>query len=200
MTYALKRPIDVIAATIALIVLSPFFAFLAALVSLTVGRPVLYRQDRLGLGNSTFVIYKFRTMTDERDQDGNLLADEARLTSFGSLLRRLSLDELPELWNVLCGSMSLVGPRPLLVEYLTLYSPDQSRRHDVRPGITGLAQVKGRNRLSWEERFKMDTWYVDNCSLWLDAKILLLTVYKVLLREGISGDGRATMEPFRGSC
>lgn len=199
MPYALKRPFDTIAAGIALVALTPLLAILAATIALTIGRPVLYRQRRLGKNGQTFTIHKFRTMIDAWDQDGHPLPDEARLTRLGTFLRRLSLDELPELWDVVCGRMSLVGPRPLLVEYLPLYTPDQARRHDVRPGITGLAQVRGRNSLNWEERFRLDTWYVNHCSLWLDLKILVLTPLKVLSQEGITGGGRATMEPFRGS-
>ena len=199
MAYPLKRPIDAIAAAIALVALSPILAILAGMIAVTAGRPVVYRQERLGLGGKSFVIHKFRTMIDAWDNEGNPLPDEARLTPLGTFLRQSSLDELPELWDVLCGHMSLVGPRPLLVEYLPLYTSEQARRHEVRPGITGLAQVKGRNGLSWEERFTLDTWYVDTCSFSLDLKILLLTPLKVLSQEGIAGGGRATMEPFRGS-
>jgi len=163
------------------------------------GRPVLFRQSRPGLHERSFEIRKFRTMTDDRDTDGNLLADSERLLPFGRFLRSTSLDELPELWNVLKGEMSLVGPRPLLMEYLDLYSEEQARRHEVRPGITGWAQVNGRNALTWEEKFDLDVWYVDNHSLWLDLKILILTIARVFKREGVSQEGHATMERFQGS-
>jgi lipopolysaccharide/colanic/teichoic acid biosynthesis glycosyltransferase len=163
------------------------------------GSPVFFRQTRPGLKGKLFEMVKFRTMTDERGPDGQLLPDKDRLTPFGRWLRASSLDELPELWNVLKGEMSLVGPRPLLVEYLPLYTPEQARRHEVRPGITGWAQVNGRNAISWEEKFKLDVWYVDNQSLWLDLKILWLTIKKVLVRDGISAQGDATMPKFTGS-
>ena len=163
------------------------------------GSPVLFRQVRPGLGGRLFTMVKFRTMTDDQGPGGALLPDVQRLTPFGRFLRGSSLDELPELWNVLRGEMSLVGPRPLLVEYLPLYSPEQSRRHDVRPGITGWAQVNGRNAISWEDKFALDVWYVDNQSLWLDIKILWMTVRKVLVRDGISAAGEATMPKFTGS-
>ena len=163
------------------------------------GSPVLFRQVRPGLYGRPFMMVKFRTMTDERGADGALLPDAQRLTAFGHFLRASSLDELPELWNVLRGEMSLVGPRPLLMEYLPLYSPAQARRHDVRPGITGWAQVNGRNAVSWDERFALDVWYVEHCSLWLDLRILWLTVRKVLVREGISAQGEATMPRFTGN-
>jgi sugar transferase EpsL len=162
------------------------------------GAPVLFRQTRPGMGGKPFLMYKFRTMTDQRDTAGNLLPDEKRLTRFGKFLRSTSLDELPELINVLKGEMSLVGPRPLLMEYLGRYSPEQARRHEVRPGITGWAQVNGRNAISWEEKFKLDVWYVDNRSLWLDIKILWMTFVKVFKREGISQEGQATAEKFMG--
>jgi len=162
-------------------------------------RPVFFRQIRPGLNGQPFQMLKFRTMTDERGPDGALLPDAVRLTPFGRWLRATSLDELPELWNVLKGDMSLVGPRPLLMEYLPLYTPEQARRHEVRPGITGWAQVNGRNAISWEDKFQLDVWYVDNRSLWLDIKILWLTVKKVLLRDGISAAGEATMPRFAGS-
>ena len=163
------------------------------------GSPVFFRQMRPGMHGKPFEMVKFRTMTDERSPDGQLLPDAQRLTPFGRFLRSSSLDELPELWNVLKGDMSLVGPRPLLMEYLPLYSPEQARRHEVRPGVTGWAQVNGRNAISWEDKFKLDTWYVDNHSFWLDIRILWLTVRKVVVREGISGAGEATMSKFTGS-
>ena len=163
------------------------------------GSPVLFKQVRPGLRGRPFMMYKFRTMTDERDIQGRLLPDEQRLTKLGRFLRSTSLDELPELFNVLKGDMSLVGPRPLLMEYLPLYTPEQARRHEVRPGITGWAQVNGRNAISWEEKFRYDVWYVDNWSFWLDIKILWMTIVSVLKREGISAQGHVTMPPFTGS-
>lgn len=195
----MKRLLDVILASVGLVLLAPFMLFLALLVRLRLGSPVLFRQTRPGLHGKPFTMFKFRTMTDARDDDGNLLPDDQRLPRFGRLLRATSLDELPELWNVLKGDMSLVGPRPLLMEYLPLYTPEQARRNEVRPGITGWAQVNGRNALSWDDRFRLDVWYVDNHSIWLDLKILFLTVKKVLVREGISADGEATMSKFQGS-
>ena len=174
-------------------------ALLGFMVRSKLGGPVLFRQIRPGLHGRPFMMIKFRTMTDERGADGELLPDAQRLTPFGRFLRLTSLDELPELWNVLRGDMSLVGPRPLLMEYLPLYSPEQARRHELRPGITGWAQVNGRNALSWEERFKLDVWYVDHRSLWLDLRILWLTVRKVIMREGISAQGEATMSRFTGN-
>jgi len=171
---------------------------LATLVALLLGTPVLFRQQRPGLGGRPFWLLKFRTMTEARDARGNLLPDAARLTAFGRFLRATSLDELPELLNVLKGDMSLVGPRPLLMQYLDRYTPEQARRHEVRPGITGWAQVNGRNAITWEEKFKLDVWYVDNWSLWLDIKIIFMTVWKIFKREGISQPGQATMEEFRG--
>jgi lipopolysaccharide/colanic/teichoic acid biosynthesis glycosyltransferase len=194
-----KRLTDIALSSIGLLLLAPLILVLAVLVRVRLGSPVLFRQERPGLHGTPFTILKFRTMTDECDESGNLLPDDQRLTRFGRFLRASSMDELPELWNVLRGDMSLVGPRPLLMEYLPLYTPEQARRNEVRPGITGWAQVNGRNALSWEEKFKLDVWYVDNQSLWLDLKILFLTVMKVLVREGISGEGHATMERFRGS-
>lgn len=172
---------------------------LALLVRFKLGAPVLFRQQRPGLHGRPFTLYKFRTMTDARDAEGALLPDAERLTSFGHFLRSTSLDELPELFNVLKGEMSLVGPRPLLMEYLPRYTPEQQRRHEVRPGLTGWAQVNGRNALSWEEKFALDVWYVEHCSFWLDLKILVLTTGKIINREGISQPGHATMEEFRGS-
>lgn len=178
--------------------LSPVLAVIAVLVLFYHGSPVLFRQIRPGLYGAPFEIYKFRTMTAARDSEGNLLPDDQRLTRFGRFLRSTSLDELPELLNVLKGEMSLVGPRPLLMEYLPLYSTEQFRRHEVKPGITGWAQVNGRNAISWEDKFKFDVWYVDNQSFWLDIKILWMTLVKVFKREGISQDGQATMEKFEG--
>ena len=195
----MKRLLDVILASVGLVLLAPFMLFLALLVRLRLGSPVLFSQTRPGLDGKPFTMFKFRTMTDARDGDGNLLPDDQRLPRFGRLLRATSLDELPELWNVLKGDMSLVGPRPLLMEYLPLYTPEQARRNEVRPGITGWAQVNGRNALSWDDRFRLDVWYVDNHSIWLDLKILFLTVKKVLVREGISAEGEATMSKFKGS-
>jgi lipopolysaccharide/colanic/teichoic acid biosynthesis glycosyltransferase len=178
---------------------APVFLLLAIMVRVRLGSPILFTQVRPGLGGRPFRMMKFRTMTNARGADGQLLPDAERLTSFGRFLRSTSLDELPELWNVLKGEMSLVGPRPLLMEYLPLYSPEQARRHEVRPGITGWAQVNGRNALSWEEKFKLDVWYVDNQSIALDIKILFMTIKKVFMREGVSAAGEATMPPFRGS-
>jgi Sugar transferases involved in lipopolysaccharide synthesis len=195
----LKRVFDVVVSATALVVLAPVMGLIALLVWRTMGRPVLFRQARPGLHGKPFVMYKFRTMRDLRDAEGKLLPDEARLTPFGRWLRATSLDELPELVNVLRGEMSLVGPRPLLMEYLDRYTPEQARRHEVKPGITGWAQIHGRNNLSWDERFKLDVWYVDNWSLWLDVKILWRTLWMVLRREGISAQGHATMPEFRGS-
>jgi len=172
--------------------------FIAMLVLLKIGTPVLFRQTRPSLHGKPFTIYKFLTMTGERDEDGNLLPDGVRLTRFGRFLRKTSLDELPTLWNVLRGDMSLVGPRPLLPEYLPLYTKEQNRRHEVKPGITGWAQVNGRNAISWEEKFKLDVWYVNNRSLWLDMKIILMTVLKVLKREGIAPSDQPIMPRFRG--
>ena len=194
----MKRIFDIAAALLAGILLCIPLLFLIWQVRRKLGGPVFFRQIRPGLHGQPFLMVKFRTMTDKRGLDGQLLPDAARLTVFGRFLRASSLDELPELWNVLKGDMSLVGPRPLLMEYLPLYSPEQTRRHEVRPGITGWAQVNGRNALSWEEKFKLDVWYADHRSLWLDVKILCLTVRKVLVREGISGDGEATMSKFTG--
>lgn len=194
----IKRLFDIVIAGIALILLSPILIFVIWQVRRKMGSPVLFRQIRPGRNAKPFEMIKLRTMGNAKDNDGNLLPDAERLTSFGKLLRATSLDELPELWNVLKGDMSLVGPRPLLMEYLALYTPEQARRHEVRPGITGWAQVNGRNALSWDEKFRLDVWYVDHASFWLDLKILYLTVKKVLLREGISAEGQATAEKFRG--
>ncbi len=195
----LKRAFDVAVASALILALSPLMLVIALMVWRKLGRPVLFRQVRPGLHGKPFVMYKFRTMTDARDAQGNLLPDSERLTPFGKWLRATSLDELPELFNVLKGDMSLVGPRPLLMEYLERYTPEQARRHEVKPGITGWAQIHGRNALSWEEKFKLDVWYVDNWSLWLDLKILWRTLWIVLRREGISAEGHATMPEFRGA-
>ncbi|NYR09379.1 sugar transferase [Psychrobacter sp. BI730] len=195
----IKRLFDIVGATTALVVLSPVYAATAYKVSKNLGAPVLFRQIRPGLYGKPFEMIKFRSMKDDIDADGNPLEDGARLTSFGKALRNTSLDELPELWNVIKGDMSLVGPRPLLMEYLPLYNDEQARRHDVRPGITGYAQVNGRNAIGWDERFALDTWYVDNQSLWLDIKILLKTVKKVIIKDGISAEGEATMSKFMGN-
>ena len=195
----LKRLIDITASGAALTVLSPVLAVTAYKVKKNLGSPVLFKQTRPGLNGKPFEMIKFRTMKDATDKDGNLLPDSERLTPFGQKLRSTSLDELPELWNVLKGDMSLVGPRPLLMEYLPLYNSEQARRHNVRPGVTGYAQVNGRNAISWEQKFALDTWYVDNQSLWLDFKILVKTVKQVLIKDGISADGEATMSKFTGS-
>ncbi|KIE19536.1 sugar transferase [Vibrio sinaloensis] len=195
----MKRTFDIIASISALILLSPVIAIVAWKIRKNLGSPVLFRQTRPGLSGKPFEMVKFRTMKDAVDQQGNPLPDSERMTPFGDKLRNSSLDELPELWNVLKGEMSLVGPRPLLMQYLPLYSKDQSRRHDVRPGVTGWAQINGRNAISWEEKFALDVWYVDNKTLWLDIKILFLTVKKVFVKEGISADGHVTIEPFTGS-
>jgi len=194
-----KRLLDLILVVPGLIVLAPIMVLVNYLVRWVLGPPSIYRQVRPGVLANPFEMRKFRTMTDARDPQGNLLPDEERLTRFGRFLRRTSLDELPELLNVLKGDMSLVGPRPLLMEYLERYSPEQARRHEVKPGITGWAQVNGRNALSWEEKFKLDVWYVDHLSLWLDLKILGLTLWKVLRGEGIAADGHATMPEFMGT-
>lgn len=195
----MKRIFDIVLSAAALLLLGLPLLILAWQVRKKLGSPVLFRQTRPGQNGKVFQMIKFRTMSNARGADGELLPDAIRLTPFGRFLRSTSLDELPELWNVLKGDMSLVGPRPLLMEYLPLYSPEQARRHDVRPGITGWAQVNGRNALSWDEKFKLDVWYVENRTLWLDIKILWLTVRKVLVREGISAAGEATMTKFTGS-
>lgn len=195
-----KRGFDLFFSIVGLFVLLPLFAVIFAAVRLSMGSPVVFRQTRPGIDGVPFVMYKFRTMRNESDSHGNSLSDAERLTALGRFLRAISLDELPELWNVLRGDMSLVGPRPLLMEYLPLYSIEQARRHEVRPGITGWAQVNGRNAISWEEKFALDVWYVDNQNFWLDLKILWMTVQKVLRREGISAAGEATMPKFTGKC
>ena len=195
----LKRSVDVLAASLGLAVLSVPMAVVALLVRQQMGSPVLFRQWRPGWRGQPFTMYKFRTMRDARDASGNLLSDAQRLTRLGRLLRASSLDELPELFNVLRGDMSLVGPRPLLMEYLGRYTPRQARRHEVRPGITGWAQVNGRNAIGWEQKFELDVWYVDHQSLWLDLGILGRTLLKVLRREGISAAGEATMPVFTGA-
>ena len=194
-----KRIFDLVLVVPALVVLSPFLLALMMVSRVSLGRPVFYRQARPGLDGRIFHIYKFRTMTDARKPDGGLLPDRERLTRFGRFLRSTSLDELPELWNILRGEMSWVGPRPLLVKYLPRYSPEQARRHEVKPGLTGWAQVNGRNAIGWEERLRLDVWYVDHRSLALDAKILFLTVWKALRRDGIHQEGFATMPEFMGS-
>ena len=196
----MKRTLDVALSLIAVVLLSPLALALMLLVRLRLGTPVFFRQTRPGLGGRPFDLFKFRTMTDGRDAAGNPLPDEQWLTRFGAFLRGASLDELPELINVLKGQMSLVGPRPLLMEYLDRYTPEQARRHEVRPGITGWAQVNGRNAISWEQKFALDVWYVDHRSLALDLKILWLTVWQVLGRRGISHEGEATMSKFTGSA
>ncbi len=195
----IKRLFDILASTVGLLLLAPVLAFLAWQIRRKLGSPVLFRQTRPGLHGKPFQMIKFRTMRDAISADGQPLPDSERMTPFGTFLRSASLDELPELWNVLKGDMSLVGPRPLLMEYLPLYSPEQARRHEVRPGVTGWAQINGRNALSWEDKFRLDVWYVDNHSFWLDLKILTLTVKKVFVREGISAAGEATAARFTGS-
>jgi len=195
----LKRTFDVVVSAAALILLSPVLVVLVVLVRWRLGSPVLFRQTRAGLGGAPFTIYKFRSMTDAQDAQGKILPDVERLGTFGRFLRSSSLDEMPELINVLVGDMSLVGPRPLLMEYLERYTPEQARRHQVRPGITGWAQVNGRNAISWEERFRLDVWYVDHCSLQVDLKVLWLTLAKVVTREGITPRDQPTMPDFMGS-
>ena len=194
-----KRLLDVAVSATALVLLAPLLILTALLVRLRLGSPVFFRQQRPGLHGRAFSIVKFRTLTNARDEQGNLLPDADRMTVLGRFLRSASLDELPQLWNVLRGDMSLVGPRPLLMQYLERYTPEQRRRHDVRPGITGWAQVRGRNALTWPEKFALDVWYVDHCSFWLDMKVLFLTVLKVLGREGTSAAGHATMPEFTGT-
>lgn len=195
----LKRLLDIIIASTALILLSPLYVFVAYKVKKNLGSPVLFRQVRPGLHGQPFEMIKFRTMKDAVDAQGHPLPDSERLTPFGKMLRSTSLDEMPELWNVIKGDMSVVGPRPLLMEYLPLYNADQAKRHNVRPGMTGYAQVNGRNAISWEEKFKLDTWYVENQSVWLDFKIMLKTVHKVIMKDDINEAGEATMTKFTGS-
>lgn len=195
----LKRLLDIIIASIALVLLSPLYAFVAYKVKKNLGSPVLFRQVRPGLNGKPFEMIKFRTMKDAVDAQGNPLPDSERLTPFGKMLRSTSLDEMPELWNVIKGDMSVVGPRPLLMEYLPLYNEEQAKRHYVRPGMTGHAQVNGRNAISWEEKFKLDTWYVENQSVWLDFKIMFKTVHKVIAKDDISAEGEATMTKFTGT-
>ena len=194
-----KRLFDLITASLAVIILSPIMLLVSVLIALDLGFPILFRQKRPGYREEVFTIYKFRTMRDKQDTLGNPLPDANRLSRLGRFLRSFSLDELPELVNIIKGNMSWVGPRPLLIEYLPLYNPEQARRHGVLPGITGWAQVHGRNALTWEQKFELDVWYVDHWSFWLDIKILALTVVKVLKREGISQPGQATSEPFKGN-
>lgn len=196
----LKRLLDIIIASIALILLSPLYFYVAHKVKKNLGSPVLFRQVRPGLHGKPFEMIKFRTMKDALDEQGNPLPDSERLTPFGKMLRSTSLDEMPELWNVIKGDMSIVGPRPLLMEYLPLYNEEQAKRHLVRPGMTGHAQVNGRNAISWEEKFKLDTWYVENQSIWLDFKIMLKTVKKVIAKDDINEAGEATMTKFTGSA
>lgn len=195
----LKPLLDRLGALLLLLVFSPFIVFMAVMIALSLGRPVVFAQKRPGLRGKIFTIYKFRTMSDERNGNGNLLPDSERLHRIGKIIRSLSLDELPQLWNVLRGEMSFVGPRPLLPEYLDLYTPEQSRRHDVKPGITGWAQVNGRNALSWKEKFRYDVEYAQSISFRFDLKIIFLTVIKVFKREGIAQEGEATMEKFNGN-
>jgi lipopolysaccharide/colanic/teichoic acid biosynthesis glycosyltransferase len=195
----MKKFFDFLVAFLLIIFLAVPLVLLSLAIRIKLGSPVLFRQARPGIKAQQFEMVKFRTMTDDRDASGALLSDANRLTPLGRFLRSTSLDELPELWNVLKGDMSLVGPRPLLMEYLPLYSPEQYRRHEVRPGITGWAQVNGRNSLSWDDKFKLDVWYVDNQNMWLDIKILFMTARKVLIRDGITAEGEATMSAFKGS-
>jgi len=197
--YSLKRVMDLILTIAAAIVLSPLFPFISFLIRLESKGPVFFIQKRAGKKGKAFYLFKFRTMKELRNGHGNLLPDKDRITKFGQFLRKTSLDELPELWNVLKGDMSLVGPRPLLVDYLDRYSPEQARRHEIKPGITGWAQVNGRNAITWEQKFKYDIWYIDNHSLWFDIKIIAMSIIKVIKGEGIHQPGQATMEEFRGS-
>lgn len=195
----LKRLLDIVIASSALVLLSPIYALVAYKVKKNLGSPVLFRQVRPGLHGKPFEMIKFRSMKDALDTAGNPLPDSERLTPFGKMLRATSLDEMPELWNVIKGDMSIVGPRPLLMEYLPLYNSEQAKRHNVRPGITGYAQVNGRNAISWEKKFELDTWYVENQSLWLDFKIMLKTIKKVIAKDDISAEGEATMSKFTGT-
>lgn len=195
----IKRPQDIFLSLFSLIVLSPILLITALLVRVNLGSPVIFKQKRPGLNGKIFTLYKFRTMTDARDKEGNLLPDEVRLTKFGKLLRSTSLDELPELWNILCGDIAVIGPRPLLVEYLPRYNEEQRRRHEVRPGLSGLAQINGRNAISWEDKFRYDVQYVENVTFLGDWKIILQTVRNVLKHEGINSDTSVTMEAFMGT-
>ena len=195
----MKRSLDLLISSILLVLLGPVLITVALMICVVLGRPILFLQLRPGLNERTFEIIKFRTMMNVADDNENSLPDEKRLTTFGKFLRSTSIDEIPELWNVMKGEMSLVGPRPLLMEYLPLYNKDQARRHEIRPGITGWAQINGRNAISWEEKFKLDVWYVDNQSFWLDLKILFKTIKQVFLRDGISAEGEATMPSFTGT-
>jgi len=194
-----KRALDFTLALISLILLSPVFLIVAILVRTKLGSPILFKQERPGLNEEIFTMYKFRTMTDKKDENGTLLSDEIRLTKFGKLLRATSLDELPELFNILKGDMAIIGPRPLLVQYLPLYNEQQKRRHEVRPGLSGLAQISGRNAISWEAKFDLDVKYIENISLKKDFKIILSTIKKVFIKEGISSNTSETMEPFKGT-
>ncbi|MGB3654839.1 MAG: sugar transferase [Rivularia sp. (in: cyanobacteria)] len=194
----IKSLLDRVFAAIALLMFSPLILIVAIAIYFRMGSPLIFSQPRPGKDGKIFRFYKFRTMTDERDAEGNLLDDEQRLTAFGEFLRESSLDEIPQLWNILRGDMSMVGPRPLLVRYLERYSPQQARRHEVKPGITGLAQVKGRNAISWEQKFQLDVWYIDNWSLWLDLKIFVMTFVKVLRKEGIDEEGQVSSSEFIG--
>ncbi|GHV36770.1 sugar transferase [Synergistales bacterium] len=196
----MKRLLDILGAGIGLVVLAPVFLVLAILIRLRMGSPVIFTQARAGLEGAAFTVYKFRSMNDKRDERGELLPDAARLTGFGQTCRRYSLDELPQLWNVLKGDMSLVGPRPLLLDYVPLYDESQRRRLSVKPGITGWAQINGRNAISWPDKLALDVWYVERQSFWLDIKIIFMTVLKILKREGISAPGEATMPRFMGSA
>ncbi|MDT2747779.1 sugar transferase [Vagococcus fluvialis] len=193
-----KRLLDIVISLIALILLSPVLLLVAILVRVKLGTPIIFKQKRPGKNNKIFIMYKFRSMTDQKDENGNLLSDEIRLTKFGKMLRSTSLDELPELWNIFKGDMSIVGPRPLLVEYLSIYNEQQLKRHNVRPGLTGWAQVNGRNAISWNEKFILDVEYVENLSLIIDIKIFFLTIKKVVFKDGISAEGSATIEKFTG--
>jgi len=196
---SVKRLFDLLLVIPPLLCIFPLLCFLAFLIQCKLGKPVFFTQQRPGLNGKPFMLYNFRTMINSRDRNGNLLSDAERLTPFGRILRSTSLDELPELWNVIKGEMSLVGPRPLLMEYLERYTPEQARRHEVRPGITGWAQINGRNAITWEEKFKLDVWYVDNQSFWLDVKIIFITIWKIIRREGINQEGQATMKKFLGN-
>lgn len=195
----IKRLLDFLLSLIALIILSPLMLIISILVRVKLGKPIIFKQERPGKNEKIFTLYKFRTMTDEKDENGKLLSDEARLTKFGKFLRSTSMDELPELINIIKGDMSIIGPRPLLVEYLPLYNDEQKKRHNERPGLTGLAQINGRNNLSWEEKFKEDVFYTENISFKLDIKILFKTIIKVIKREGISEEGSVTVRKFEGS-